>query len=309
MSRNRTRGGFTLVELLVVIGIIALLISMLLPALNKARQAAETTSCLAQLRGLGQAVAIYQAEHRGSLVPLSQWSNGTFGSNRYRGFNVWGLVKVKPGSMAVVCPTAAKLEAPRWAESQNGARALYSYKYNWFLSGSETNAAVAPHLPHASVRDSAPTVTYNGNPMKKVPNAPETLLFLCVNQLVAIQPNDLGGSDRGMDSATVKSASAARFVDGVRRQSLRSLNPVHGSIKGSRYLRSLSDGSPALEGQTNVLYADGSARTVPIAQGQFTNVADGANKLLLNDSTGNGNIRAGNECILEGTRLDPTQTP
>src|SRR5687768_7239288 len=116
MSRNgRTRrSGFTLVELLVVIGIIALLISMLLPALNKARQAAETASCLAQLRGLGQAVAIYQAESRGSMVPLSQWSNGTFGSNRYRGFNVWGLLKVRAGSMTAVCPTAAKLEAPRW---------------------------------------------------------------------------------------------------------------------------------------------------------------------------------------------------
>src|SRR5215204_3239764 len=88
MSRNHThrRAGFTLVELLVVIGIIALLISMLLPALNKARQAAETASCLAQMRSLGQAAAIYQAQYRGSTPPLAQWCNGPFSGNAFRGF-------------------------------------------------------------------------------------------------------------------------------------------------------------------------------------------------------------------------------
>jgi prepilin-type processing-associated H-X9-DG protein len=84
---------------------------------------------------------------------------------------------------------------------------------------------------------------------------------------------------------------------------------VHGTLKQSKFATRLSDGSPALSGLTNVLYADGSARTVPVSQGQFTTVADGANKVVLNDSTGNGNIRTGNECILEGTRLDPTKTP
>jgi prepilin-type N-terminal cleavage/methylation domain-containing protein/prepilin-type processing-associated H-X9-DG protein len=64
--------GFTLVELLVVIGIIALLIAMLLPALNKARAQAKTTACLSNLRSIGQGIAIYVANNKGTL-PYGYW--------------------------------------------------------------------------------------------------------------------------------------------------------------------------------------------------------------------------------------------
>lgn len=72
--------AFTLVELLVVIGIIALLISMLLPALNKARQQANLIDCQSRLRQMGQALNVYVAENSG-LIPLGDVKYDPTGTN------------------------------------------------------------------------------------------------------------------------------------------------------------------------------------------------------------------------------------
>jgi prepilin-type N-terminal cleavage/methylation domain-containing protein/prepilin-type processing-associated H-X9-DG protein len=65
MSSKRFLKGFTLVELLVVIGIIAVLISMLLPALNRAREQANLIACGSNLRNIGQMLNEYTAENNG----------------------------------------------------------------------------------------------------------------------------------------------------------------------------------------------------------------------------------------------------
>jgi prepilin-type N-terminal cleavage/methylation domain-containing protein/prepilin-type processing-associated H-X9-DG protein len=75
----RGRRGFTLVELLVVVGIIVGLIAILLPALSRARSYAATVQCLSNLRQIGMAEAMYTVDNHGFWVPLNYQSGAQAG--------------------------------------------------------------------------------------------------------------------------------------------------------------------------------------------------------------------------------------
>ena len=68
---GRTRDGFTLVELLVAVGIIALLIAILLPALSAARESANRIKCAGNLRQMGQFIYLFAKDHK-DRIPQGQ---------------------------------------------------------------------------------------------------------------------------------------------------------------------------------------------------------------------------------------------
>jgi prepilin-type N-terminal cleavage/methylation domain-containing protein len=76
LQRSKSQSkGFTLVELLVVIGIIALLISILLPSLSRARETANRVKCGSNLRQIGQAMMLYANENQGAY-PRTYYKSG-----------------------------------------------------------------------------------------------------------------------------------------------------------------------------------------------------------------------------------------
>ncbi len=90
--KNRLPGshrfGFTLVELLVVIGIIALLISILLPALGKARRQAVLVQCMSNEKQIGQAILQYSIANNGAVVPCCIYASPS--GNR----DCWGALLI-----------------------------------------------------------------------------------------------------------------------------------------------------------------------------------------------------------------------
>ena len=98
MKLASKKAGFTLVELLVVIGIIALLISILLPSLNKARETANRVKCQSNLSQIGKALLLYSNENKGSFPRAQANGSGTLNTT------ISGSTAVDPFQLAPTSP-------------------------------------------------------------------------------------------------------------------------------------------------------------------------------------------------------------
>lgn len=111
--------NFTLVELLVVIAIIAILASLLLPALTRARLEARSTECKNNLKTLGAAAMFYADDYDGFLPPSGRQASGPTAywfQKLGPHFGNWEVDEnaaiVERNSPALVCPTAISRNAP-----------------------------------------------------------------------------------------------------------------------------------------------------------------------------------------------------
>lgn len=99
---TRSRWGFTLVEILVTIGVIGVLIAILVPVLAGGRSAAQRTASLANLRSIGQLVQVY-TEQYDETYPWA--TRGVNGCDIHIGFSpIWAMAKLWPVSMHEVMP-------------------------------------------------------------------------------------------------------------------------------------------------------------------------------------------------------------
>ena len=134
--RRRLQRGFTLTEVLVVIGLIAVLISLLLPVLGRVRAAANSASCLSNLRQMHTAWTLYLTENRGRLparveylVPTPQQLEVT-----YRSYWLGVLESYRVKGDSLLCAAAAE-PIPY---SQAGAKGAGNVNHAWsgrYLSG------------------------------------------------------------------------------------------------------------------------------------------------------------------------------
>lgn len=134
MSIQRNSGrGFTLVELLVVIGIIALLISILLPSLARARESANTVKCLSNMRQIGMGMMQYVMDNKGIMPPMQVAASTAYPSGTH-----WGLLLGLNGYV----PTSNMLSNPsdRWSHDRATGNAWMcpSMVNNVHISGNAT---------------------------------------------------------------------------------------------------------------------------------------------------------------------------
>lgn len=102
-TKQRKILAFTLIELLVVISIIAILMAIMIPALRRAREAAQNTICKSNTRGMGLAALLWSEDNDGWALP-GLWDRGNKGDSLIKPY----IGDVESGSGVSLCPSVPK---------------------------------------------------------------------------------------------------------------------------------------------------------------------------------------------------------
>jgi prepilin-type N-terminal cleavage/methylation domain-containing protein/prepilin-type processing-associated H-X9-DG protein len=157
--------GFTIIELLVVISIIALLISLLLPALSAARESARGVQCAAQLRSMGLASVMYQQDWKGDFAAIYRDGSGTgYFFERWQTYMDAPIVRgtVDQSHATWKCPTLVQwiTRYEHGAGQTNPANAWHvNFSYNAQLGAPSGIAGLSPVYSANEADITSPTKT------------------------------------------------------------------------------------------------------------------------------------------------------